>query len=1521
MKKLASLCAVLALGAGMLCAAVPAAHRAAAPSASHRQLMRSATANRYVASTPLSRTMQVPGGYTVRTSGVAPFSTDIRKAPSRISDAGSTVYASIAVAPDLAAPRNIAEIFLDGKITTLPVAFPEGPNGGPMQITGLYVRNGNFVCFVDEIFTGQYIYGSHLIEIAPDGTVVSSKEYSNSDYRFTLMAYDPWKDMIYGYVVIENTMYYATASGNNPLDVTLGKAVTPVDWPMAAMTYNQITDKLVGIAGSSVVEIDTATGEQKKIGSIDTPSEYITGLAYSPYDAGYFYAVSTDAANGIQLLDETSFKTLSYEKYEGLIGFYNFYCPDLQRIYDESPAEATVVNTIFGNGALSGGITYRMPSATMGGTPILGDIDYILQVDGVETQRGKAAAGSEFFVPVTDLTEGMHTFTLKVSTGGKTGPFLTTSFYVGNDTPEAPASVTITDNLIKWDAVTAGVHGGYVNPEEITYNVYVNDAIVAQGIKATECSPKLPQGEILDSYVASVEAVFDGKVSERTNSDDLKYGDPYPLPEAFEPTPKESKLFTIVDANNDGTAIELVQMRFGSNGVKDVFMYTSHKRNNANDWLYLPVTKYDDINAVYEFSMNAMRGSNKPETLEVVLAAAPDGQSSSIVKTIVPNTTLTNNSSSSAESLQNRVGSSFTVPSAGNYYIGIHITSARNRDRVIMRDFQVSKMDGIAVGNPAAVTSLKATAAPQGELKADVTFNFPTATIAGIPYAADKTLKATVKARGCEEVTVEGTPGSAASVAAPARQGDNRITVTVTDGELKGLSDTVDVYVGVEAPAPVSNLTGIVDATDYKMHLSWDAPTKGINGGYIQPTGIRYYLVEYKFVDGTYKWVPTEDLGTDVTEYDYVLPEGSDLQLVQVGILTENFAGTSDSFRNAAAVMGKPHQIPMTYNLRAAETFQTPTVNYSEDVELRLGDPADEYSGYATEDNAKALYSYSYFDLDDAYLTLPKFSTKGSVNAAVALDVYGGSTTFSVVASAYGVPAKVIKTFAKDDFTEKGPQKVTVDLPAEFQNKGWVEIGIRYTVSYDWFGDDSDALILYSYSFFDNVPYDFGITAIEGPARAEIGVENVYTAHVMNYGSAANTMPASNWKFTDAEGNVVNDVNLPAGTKAVASGDEITFDIAFTPTADQIGSYTLAYTIFRSDDKESNDYMERQFEVGKGVVPVVTDLHANEITFDNVQLGWSPISGSSNVLEDFEEETPLVFDDESDTVAGFTRIDGDGQMVYGPNSQAYQDQPYANQPQSFVVWSETDMEKILQFGDKSPYTGTSGDKFLIAFCPGPDPGTGKAASADDWLISPEIVGGSIFSFSMKPLTYQYGPETVEIMYSTTGTAKEDFTLLETVKTDVGEGSTVFEEYEFRLPENAKYVAIHYVSNDVFGIIIDDIGYALESDALKLSGFDIYRDGRLIAECAKCDGNIYDDPTVEPNKDYSYVIVPVLSDNSKGAESNTLTLRTTGVDGIVTDAAEAEYFDLNGIRVIGKPAAPGVYLEKKGDTIRKVVITK
>lgn len=1442
------------------------------------------------------------------------------KSPLRVGASGATVYGNLIADWTWTYPNSVSEIFSDAQVKPLFNA-PQGTRGGDFQIVVMYVRDDKIYCLGQETFWGQDLLGfDEYVYDLETGEQISHTPYGDQEVMFSFAGYDPVKDMLYGYVNTSAGIYYCTAPGENPRGLTPVAKLPDDAVRVNCMTYNQITGKLIGITnidlGGKVLEISTTDGSQTEIGTVANPSKYVTGLCYSPWDEAYWYAMCTDSGCAIQLLDPEDFSVISSAPYPGLIEFCGLFCPDRRKIPASAPGDATLVSTNFRDGSLSGSLLYQLPSATFGGNPILGNISWVLYVDEVEAKRGNAAAGSEVKVSVSDLSEGVHTFKFICSLAGNEGKEIVTTFYVGNDTPKAPATVTLTSNTISWTPVTEGVHEGYVNAEAVTYNVYVNGKEVAHGIKDTECSPKLPAGEQFTDYIASVEAVFDGKVSEKTNSNDIRYGEAISLPMSYEPTEKESRLFTIYNANGDDKAIFFTHFDYGSYSDVPLFRYDYSSANNADDWLYLPLARFDDANAVYEFRMNAFRTDRYTETVEVALCSAPDGKS--IIKKILEPFNLenerTDNAAESADVAFNQYfTANFTVPSAGNYYVGIHVISPADQFSTFLRDFSLRKYDGVVKSAPDAVSELKAVAAPGGALNAVVTFTFPSTAADGTAYSSDATLTATAQAAGCEAATVSGKPGEAATVTVPTKQGNNTVTVAAKDGDKTGIPSEVAVYTGLERPGTVENLKVEVDATDYTAHITWTAPAEGVNGGYVAPTGITYYFCEYVTINGQSGWKIKEPIGKDVFEYDYTIPEGTPQSLVDMGIIAENSEGMADFVLSTSAVMGKPYETSVNVVCNNQDNLPKPILTYGNGWSLNVGDPGSAYMSFRTDDNRRALYTRSTsFTSKTAKYSLPKFSTKNFSNPAIKLSTYGSSTSeFSVSVAAYGIDSKVVKTFKSADFAEKGPQDVVVELGSEFADKDWVEIS--FTAKASW----SETFILYGYKIYDNIPYDFGVYAIEGPSDAKIGEEAKYVAHVLNYGNAANLMPASNWKLTDASGNLIASVDVAAGTENVEPDGELTFDIAFTPTADDMGELKLTYTIEKADAKVYNDSMTKEVSVSKGLTPVVTDLKAKDVSYDNVVLEWT--APESGVVESFEEVTPFRLDDATDMIGQFRRVDGDGLHVYGLSSDEFANIPGAGGPSSFLCWNKETVDEIL--GGNSILAPKTGNQFLIAFCPGePD---GNPQSADDWLISPEVVAGSDFSLSIRPITYQYGFETVEIMYSTTGDKPSDFKVLDTLK--VGEGkdpgaTTVYEDYSFTLPADAKYFAIHYVSKDVFGIMIDDIMYSPAGQSAAITGYDVYRNGVAIATNAPCPDGTYDDTAVEADTDYTYMVVPVLSNGTKGLDSNRLNVRTTGVDGIVTDSNEAEYFDLNGLRVIGKPA-PGVYIEKRGETTRKVIIAK
>lgn len=1099
--------------------------------------------------------------------------------------------------------------------------------------------------------------------------------------------------------------------------------------------------------------------------------------------------------------------------------------------------------------------------------------------------------------------------------------------YIGNDTPVAPLSVTLTERYVSWSPVTTGIHGAYVNPDEVTYNVYLNDELIESGVKGTTCSTHLGPGIQLNLFTASVEAVFDRKVSEKTYSNDISYGEPVSIPYSVLPTEKETRLFTIYNPDGDDGIYFYAGKHAAYGPDLSAFYYFGNYADNGGAYLFLPPVNFSDPNAVYEFSAEIFRNNkNYEETYEVILTTEPTPDTK--VKTLISERScyLLEDGASHDPILQR---TNFTVPKAGVYYIAIHGTSKKG-ERVWMTKFNIDRSEGLTPSSPDLVTNLDATPGKDGALHATVTFNMPLATAGGTPYASSTALSATVCAEGGDAVTVSGTPGQAVSATVPTRQGSNSILITPYEGETVGIQSNISVYTGVYVPYTVINLKATESADNYVTTLSWDPPRiSETTGGYVAPTGNTYYLCQK--VGG--KWVATDLIGTDVFTCDLNILEDTPQCVAEFGILAENAAGRSTHLSTCQTIVGKLQELPSENNFFQSQDVQ-PIVNYSDMSFPMLGDPKGFFPAFATPDNMTAFFTFAFANVTNAEFTLPKFSSLGAGHAAVELYLYGGSCkSFSVCATAHGLSdTKVIATYPASEFDTPGPQKIRVELPAEFQNKGWVMPSIRYDAA-----AMSESFILYGFRYIDNLAKDFGVSRIAGNKIARVGEEAKFTASVINYGYEACGFPGAKWELTDDEGEILASVEIPATSEAVPADASISHEISFTPSVEHLGNLTLSYTIKPGDSKTSNDSFAVSIPVTVGEQPVVTDLTADEISYDKVSLKWSEPVGA-DTTEGFEDEEPFVLDEESNGVGPFTRRDGDGKMTLTVNGLA--SQPYAGIPASFVVYSQEEVEKIM---GESVFKAHTGDKFLVAFCPGTADAVQPAA--DDWLISPEITGNTSMSFYVKPLSYQYGTETVEILYSTGSKRPSNFKLLSTIeiKGNASE-NPLYQEYSAMLPADAKYFAIHYVSQNKSAIFVDDIRFTPAENKADIRQYEIYRNGQLVGTTPDST-TAYADSNMQENNTYEYMVLPLLNDGGKGLNSNILKIRTTGIGG-VSDGTKAIYSrkgqiivkgykdtsvnitSIGGVNVadITKASAdekfevePGVYIVKAGTSVVKLIV--
>lgn len=209
----------------------------------------------------------------------------------------------------------------------------------------------------------------------------------------------------------------------------------------------------------------------------------------------------------------------------------------------------------------------------------------------------------------------------------------------------------------------------------------------------------------------------------------------------------------------------------------------------------------------------------------------------------------------------------------------------------------------------------------------------------------------------------------------------------------------------------------------------------------------------------------------------------------------------------------------------------------------------------------------------------------------------------------------------------------------------------------------------------------------------------------------------------------------------------------------------------------------------------------------------------------------------------------DGSAVWGVTEIMFLGE---GDPKAFQVFND-------EITDNKSMEAHSGDQYLLCMSP-------KTGETSDWLISPEVKGGSKISFWMNICSGDY-PEIVLVKYSTTGNNVADFTQ------SLADGYVCPDEagwvkYEFTLPANAKYFALHHVGddgNEQFGMMIDDISYEPADGSHGVDGYNVYRDGELIASGIKT--NAYTDKGVDYSVPVMYAVKTLSTVNGELVESD------------------------------------------------------
>lgn len=118
---------------------------------------------------------------------------------------------------------------------------------------------------------------------------------------------------------------------------------------------------------------------------------------------------------------------------------------------------------------------------------------------------------------------------------------------------------------------------------------------------------------------------------------------------------------------------------------------------------------------------------------------------------------------------------------------------------------------------------------------------------------------------------------------------------------VKGITDSINVFVGEDLPGPVQNLT--VEGKGQSVVISWEVPTYGLNEGYLDNSNLMYTVVRYP--DGL-------EVAKDIKELTVTDTNIDKLSCYYYTVQAKSSLGTGDVVQSANVIAGDVYTAPVS---------------------------------------------------------------------------------------------------------------------------------------------------------------------------------------------------------------------------------------------------------------------------------------------------------------------------------------------------------------------------------------------------------------------------------------------------------------------------------------------------------------------------------------------------------------------------------------------------------------------------------
>lgn len=1165
-----------------------------------------------------------------------------------------------------------------------------------------------------------------------------------------------------------------------------------------------------------IYKVNPETCELSKLGATGMPNQYIYGFQPMIYDSnkGRLLVNHYDFTNGTIYYEVSPYvkdkatgvlQTTLVEKLP--TGFNQFYKrPEAETFYfTYNLADINDLSVTMEENGTTAKVSFTVPNKTDKGEDIefpswaSKNLRCWVYVDNNYTNvslPSQITYGQKVEF-TTELTGGMHVITVMLYPMFNEIAKLVNGKIVcaGHDAPASVGSPTLTvkDNkaTITWKAPTEGRYadfGSKFDATDLTYKVVRNTdgKVIADGITETSASDNI--ADEIQTYSYTIYAISHGQTSIATSTNKVSAGKYLALPYKNGFDDKNSIAgWTIINANNDGSA---------RTWSWNFYYYCLYDLQGGNDdWLITPSVQLTSDN-LYAFSYKAKGSGILYTTIgQGNTVEAQDNEIGSL-----------DNYTTDGEEIKEYY---FRPSDNGIYNFGIHdysVNGCWNIDDVEIK--AIAKETA-----PDKVRSLNITPDDKGALGATISFKLPATDIKGNSLSA--LTKVTVYDMEGNELgsTTNVAPGTDASVKVKAIHGWNDFKIVAANAEGEGWPVIIRKYIGADTPKPISNIKATWGEERTIANLSWDAATEGVNGGYVDPETINYKI--YKYDANSYpSYIEIGQTGNE-TSVEVNIMDATETQDQYVfGITATSENGESD-YSKAGIVLGVPYTMPFTEPFSTTTGItHTPWIAdqgwtldqgfYNDKVQPQNDDQLQlVFINPGTEDLSGRFATpiIDFTNAENPVLTAWLHHTEGLTEG----------TTVTAIA------------------TTDGTNYITLGDPISLNgNSGWVEHlfdlsalkGKKAQVALKaYLPNPSGRVFSDNWTIKEATGNDLALAAISQPYYPVVGDAATIDVTVSNKGAKV----ANNYSvlfYLNGEA-----IAEQESTEALGIGKQATFKFPLSinsATKEYVYSAEVSYD---DDDNTDNNYStEVELNPEQLNLPAPTNLAVN----NNDELSWMApeTMDGREVTLDFEDVPAFT----TDNIKGWKTVDRDGHLTLTFVQYYNNYWPYTHQPFAWMTWSARE----AGCPTATMWKAYEGEKCLIHFGNYGADAEGRTNNDpdDDWFISPEVKGGTEFSFMTSA---NETTNSIEILTSSTDQEPESFT--NKVKTVTYDATATWQEVKVTLPADAKYVAIHTVL-DGFGTMIDNIKYT-EAKAPKLLSYNIYcgaeNTGSATTTSAKAEG--------------------------------------------------------------------------------------